>query len=271
MSYEKLDQPDVLAALFHPRKDPDSPTPEGAVDLDIQADEGVRIGARFHLAEPEAPHILFFHGNAEIVSDYDDIGRMFTEAGLSLLAVDYRGYGKSSGEPSASTMMRDAHIIFDEVKDWIKKQNRTGRIFIMGRSLGSASAIEVAASHSDDLAGLIIDSGFAQTLPLLLTLGIDIQRLGITEMDGFMNVQKITAIAKPTFFIHAQFDQLIPVSSAEILQSQSPAKNKEFQMVPGADHNTIFQVTGKLYFDTIKRFTDKVECVKPKRYVSRRK
>jgi pimeloyl-ACP methyl ester carboxylesterase len=140
----------------------------------------------------------------------------------------------------------------------------------MGRSLGSACAIELAAADDGDITGLIIESGFAETLPLLLNLGVDTQSLDITEADGFNNLRKISQFSKPTFILHAQHDRIIPLTSAETLQVHSSARSKEFQMVPGADHNTILDVAGNLYFEAIKRFTDKIAGKRPKRYKSRR-
>ena len=257
--YIKLDQPGVLQAIFHPRQEYDSEPPPGALDHDVVVEEGVRIGARFHLAGVEDPNILFFHGNGEIVADYDSIGPMYNERGLSFLIVDYRGYGRSGGVPTVTSMMRDAHVLFKEVLNWLQAENRTGPLVIMGRSLGSACAIELAASNEDDISGLIVESGFAHTVPLLSCLGVDTQALGITEADGFRNNEKIAEFAKPTLIIHAQHDQFIPVMSAEILQVHCPARSKEFHMIPGADHNTVMIHAGKFYFEIIKRFTNKIE------------
>lgn len=265
--YAKLDTPEVLQALFHPRKESGSTLPENALDHDIPVEEGVNLGARFYLAGEEDANILFFHGNGEIVSDYDPVGPVFNQYGLSLLAVDYRGYGRSGGHPTATAMMKDAHRVFREVKTWLSLNQRTGPLIVMGRSLGSASALEVAASYSDDVAGLIIDSGFAMTVPLLQCLGVDTSALGITEGHGFKNGDKIAQFANPTLIIHGQFDQLIPLSNAETLQVRCAARAKEFQIVPGADHNTILVVAGKHYFEAIKRFADKIQGKRAKKRV----
>jgi pimeloyl-ACP methyl ester carboxylesterase len=267
--YAKLDQPGVLQYLFHPRKEASSNPPPGAIDHDIQVEEGISVGARFHLAEPSDPNILFFHGNGEIVSDYDPIGSLYNEFGLSLLAVDYRGYGRSGGTPSVASMMRDAHVIFQKVKAWLKEENRTGPFLVMGRSLGSASALDLAASYRDDVSGLVIDSGFALTVPLLQCLGVDTVALDIKETDGFKNVQKIAQFTKPTLIIHAQFDQFIPLTSAEILQVQCAARSKEFRIVPGADHNTIMAQTGRDYFEILKRFIDKIQGKREQKFTFR--
>ena len=98
--YPRLDEPTVLSHLFYPRLEEPGVTPEGCVDLELEVAEQVFLGARLHLAEDlSAPNILFFHGNGETVRDYDDLGASFRQRGVSFLAVDYRGYGWSSGTP----------------------------------------------------------------------------------------------------------------------------------------------------------------------------
>ncbi|MDY6952370.1 MAG: alpha/beta fold hydrolase, partial [Thermodesulfobacteriota bacterium] len=226
----------------------------------------------FHLAGEDAPNILFFHGNGEIVADYDPVGPLYNDHELSFLAVDYRGYGRSGGMPSVTAMMHDAHVVFKEIRAWLKEENRNGPFLVMGRSLGSACAVDLAASYEEDIAGLIIESGFALTVPLLTSLGIDTQALGITEADGFRNLEKIAQVAKPTLIMHARYDQIIPATSAELLQVHCAARSKEFHMIPGADHNTIISHGGRFYFEIIKRFTNKIEGKRPKRsYKERRK
>jgi alpha-beta hydrolase superfamily lysophospholipase len=263
--YAKLDRPEVLQVIFHPRQEHHSQPPPGAIDFDVVVEEGLQVGARFHMAGAGDPNILFFHGNGEIVADYDSIGPLYNEHGLSFLIVDYRGYGRSSGVPTVTSMMRDAHIVYKEVLKWLQADNRTGPLVIMGRSLGSACAIELAASDEGAISGLIVESGFARTVPLLNCLGVDTQALGITEGDGFKNIEKIAQFPKPTLIIHAQHDQFIPVMSAEMLQVHCPARSKEFHMIPGADHNTTMIRAGRVYFEIIKRFTNKIEGKREKR------
>jgi alpha-beta hydrolase superfamily lysophospholipase len=257
-SYEKLDQPEVLALLFHPRNEL-LPISAGVVPVMIPVEDDISISGRFHLVEDlTAPAILFFHGNAETAADYDEIGPRYNQQGISFLAVEYRGYGGSGGTPTVSSMIRDAAAILTWTREWLAGQGHTGMLAVMGRSLGSVSAIELAAAHSDKIDGLIIESGIAQTMPLLLFLGIDAADLGISEMDGFKNLQKIATVSKPTYILHAQFDQFIPVQLAENLQAHCGAHAKEFQMIPGADHNNIIERTGRLYFEAIARFVKKL-------------
>lgn len=268
LTYEKLDHPDLLQVIFHPRRDW-SPTPEGATDFDVPVEEGVSLAMRCFMAEdPAAPTILFFHGNGEVISDYDAIGPRFVAHGMNFMVSDYRGYGQSEGQPTVTNMISDAHGVLAEAKKILAQQQRTGKLALMGRSLGSVPAIDLAVSDEElTIGGLIIESGIAQTIPFLLCLGVDINKYGITsEADGFKNVQKIARFGRPTYILHAQHDAIIPVSIAESLQTQCAARSKEFQIIPGADHNNIIARTGDLYFDAIKRFAKKLgQSQRPRR------
>jgi alpha-beta hydrolase superfamily lysophospholipase len=267
--YAKLDNPEVLKYLFHPRRQEHVEPPAGVVDFDIAVEDAVVLHSRFFLSDIDAPNILFFHGNGEIVEDYDPIGPQYVEQGISFFIMDYRGYGKSGGTPSVTSMMKDAHGVFAQIKDWLKAANREGPLIVMGRSLGSACAIDLAASYGESIAGLIVESGFARTVPLLQCLGIDTETFGITEADGFKNVDKIQNVSKPTLIIHARHDLIIPVMDAEVLQMECIAKNKAFHMIPGADHNNIMVRTGRAYFELIKGFTNNIQGIRPKHFFRR--
>jgi hypothetical protein len=249
----RLDHPDILRFIFHPRKDV-SARPAGALDYTVTVDAGVVIGCRFFIDRAAAPGILFFHGNGEVVSDYDDLGPVYTRYGMNFFAVDYRGYGASSGTPTVSAMLQDARAVFRAVQQWRQANGHTGPLIVMGRSLGSASALEIAACFEHEIAGLIIESGFAYTVPLLNFLGADTRSHGIQETDCLRHIEKIQRCSKPTLIIHAEFDQFIPLADAEALLRHSPARKKQLKMIPGADHNTILMTAGRGYFETINTF-----------------
>jgi hypothetical protein len=250
----KLDDPRALQYIFHPRKDDVASPPHGAVDYPIAVEEGITIGCRFYTAGAQAPSILFFHGNGETVRDYDEIGQVYNQYGLNLLAVEYRGYGTSNGTPTVTAMLKDALVICQEVQKWLKNNNMRAPLWVMGRSLGSAPALELASRYQTDFEGLIIESGFAFTVPLLDFLGVDTRALGITEADCFRHIEKIRTVYKPTLIIHAQYDQFIPVSDAEVFLKNSPAAKKALKIIPRADHNTILMIAGRSYFETILQF-----------------
>jgi len=258
IDYSVLDRPDVLAYLFHPRPEwGGSGALSSAQDVQIPVDTDVMVGARFHLTEKTFPNILFFHGNGEIVADYDEMGSLYNQMGINFLPVDYRGYGRSTGNPTVSAMMKDCHVIFDFVSDWLKKEGYTGSLLAMGRSLGSASALELAAAQGEKISGLIIESGFAYAVPLLRLLGVDPDRLGYKEGEGFCNVDKIRSYRKPTLIIHAENDHIIPFADGQALYDACSAPDKTLLKIPNANHNDIFYRGLNEYLNAVKTLVGK--------------
>ena len=258
-----MDLPEITRVLYHPIKIEKNPPPAGAVDIDAEVADSIKLGCRLFIHSTTAPTLIFFHGNAEIVQDYDEIGPYYVQEGMNFLVTDYRGYGWSDGVPLTSTFLPDSNALFLRLKEWLHANGYTGPIFVMGRSLGSASAIEIASSQSEAVTGLIIESGFAKTLPLAKVMGLDLEALGVSEEQTFNNSEKIKKFTKPTLILHGQRDQLIPLWQAEQLMADCGAKGKELQIVPGADHNTLIAVAGRLYFQVIRKFVEKIAGTAP--------
>jgi len=239
--YSYLDRPEVLTGLFHPRPEYGAfEGPANAVDHLIPVEGDVLVGARFHVSEKSAPNILFFHGNGEIVADYDEMGPLYNRLGMNFLPVDYRGYGRSGGRPTVAAMMRDCHAVFAFTKEWLGGNGYTGPLIVMGRSLGSASALELASHYKDRMHGLVVESGFAYTGPLLALLGVNTAAIRFTEGQGLGNLEKIRAWEKPTLVIHAEYDHIIPFREGQALYDACPSKDKRLLKIPGANHNDIF-------------------------------
>lgn len=135
----------------------------------------------------------------------------------------------------------------------------SGPFIVMGRSLGSASALELAARHEAETDGLIIESGFALAEPLLRLLGVDLRSFNFTESNGFQSLDKITRFRKPVLIIHAEFDHIIPYSDALLFYSQSPSPDKTLLKIPGANHNDIFSRGLMEYMSAVKSFASRLK------------
>jgi uncharacterized protein len=195
--------------------------------------------------------ILFFHGNGEIVSDYNEVAPFYTDRGLNFIPVDYRGYGQSTGTPTVTAMMEDGHKIFAFLQAWMGEKGYTGPLIVMGRSLGSAPALELAKRYQDTIDGLIIESGFAYIEPLLALMGLDMGMLGIKEDLAFQNLEKIKCFRKPTLVIHAQYDHIIIPAEGKALYEACPAQDKRMLMIAGANHNNIFMAGMNEYMNSV--------------------
>lgn len=246
-----LDDPSVLAVIFHPRPESGLAAEQNGFErLKIPVAGDVSLGARFYATGKDAPTILFFHGNGEIVADYHDIAEQYARIKVNFLPVGYRGYGRSTGQPTVSTLLQDARVAFDFARGWLEKNGYGGRLFVMGRSLGSASALEIAAARPEETAGLIIESGFSDAVALLVRLGA---RVPSRSRDStFLQTDKIRAYTGPTLIIHGKSDFIIPVSDGDALYKASASSRKQILKIPYAGHNNVLSIGMREYMSAIK-------------------
>ena len=260
IDYSLLDQPAISDVLFHPRPEfgqSESAPDESRIMIPVEAD--IDIGARFHQVERSGVNILFFHGNGEIVADYDDFGPIVNQLGINFLAVDYRGYGRSTGRPTVTAMMRDCHTVFDFVSRWLSENEYNGPLALMGRSLGSASALELASHYAAQIDGLIVESGFAHSAPLLQLLGVQTAEIGFEEAMGFQNADKMSHFHKPTLIIHAEHDHIIPHSEGFLLFETCPSTDKTLITIADANHNDIFVRGLQDYLAALSKFARRLK------------
>lgn len=252
--------PRLASAVFFPRPDdPWGPEAPGALEHLFEVEPGVRSRLRIFLAaEATAPTILFFHGNGETARDYDHAAAAFRALPASLVVAEYRGYGLAQGQPTLAALGGDAHAALDELRSLLQTEQRSGPLVVMGRSLGSAPAIELASARGDTLDGLIVESGFGDIVPLLELLGIPARQLGVTEAHGPRNVEKMARVQLPTLLLHAEQDQILPMRNAEALYAASADPGCVLVRVPGAGHNDIQARAGQRYFDALGELLGRV-------------
>ena len=255
MPHPILDKPEILRVIFHPRPDyPLTVSAPGGQPLSIQVEPGVTVAARLYGSGSDAPAIMYWHGNGEIAADYDAIAPLYTRMGITLLVIDYRGYGNSDGTPTCSNLLSDAVAAFGSAGSVFDHHGLTpSRLYVMGRSLGSAAAIEVATRAGDQLSGLVVESGFADTFALLARLGVRLEE-ATERRDGFGNPDKIADVTIPTLIIHGEDDVLIPAQDGEELFQRAGAEHKRLLPIAGAGHNDLMLVGRTQYFDAIQAF-----------------
>ncbi len=237
--------------LFHPRK---SYQDMDEKDIQINVGDSVQVGSRFHFVSKSAPTILFFHGNGEIATEYDDFARVYNKKNINFIIADFRGYGFSTGVPDVENTQSDAHFVLDYFLKYLKEKNYSGSLILMGRSLGSVSVLELAKRYPHDFSGLIIESGFADEEPLFKLIGTTALLAGFKKEDGFLNGEKIKKYPGPLLIIHAEQDHIIPFSQGELLYTLCPSKNKKILTIPNANHNNILGVSPQKYFKEVESF-----------------
>jgi len=243
----------IIDSIFYPR---DSFIPKDENYILISVEKNISIGARLFLIDSLAPTILYFHGNAELAQEYNSIAKMYNNHNINLIVADYRGYGLSGGEPDKENLHSDAVKVFDYLLLYLKNKGYKGKVIVMGRSLGSASACEIISKRENGIDKCIIESGFATEYPLLDLMRINPKSINYSLLDGFGNLSKLKKYKKPIYIIHADMDHIIPVSEAELMIEECSASKKEIFIVNGANHNNIIMMTGDTYFTKIKKFID---------------
>jgi hypothetical protein len=252
-----LDHPLVLARLFYPR-----PSMRGlsvlsnAYDGIIPAsDPGIDLGYRLFFHTPDAPVILFFHGNGELASDYDFVAPLYHHIGLSLLVFDYRGYGWSGGTPLGSRLLPDAEAIVNALPALLGQYDIDAAVplWVMGRSLGGASAVHAASTFPHHFRGLILESTFSHTPALLTNLGLPGMFVNGLP-DPWLMTQKIGGLVLPLLVIHGEDDRLISIENAERIIAASPASSKHLLRIANGGHNNLLDVADSRYFDTLSAF-----------------
>jgi alpha-beta hydrolase superfamily lysophospholipase len=252
---EALDKPEILQFIFYPRKDFfEISAAANVIAGTIPVDKAISISYCFYFSDKKHPNILFFHGNGETASDYEPIGSIYNQIGVNLFVADYRGYGRSGGEPTLTNMIKDTHPIFEGFKRMLGEKEFSGNLFLMGRSLGSASAIELASHYQSQLTGLIIESGFANLFNLFKYLGFPLKSLGIDVPGTPYSLKLIREISLPTLIIHGEYDQIVPVEEGKALYESIAAKDKRLIIIPGVDHNTIFSGGMEPYIKALRDF-----------------
>jgi alpha-beta hydrolase superfamily lysophospholipase len=252
----KIDRPDILSLLFQPPADYIGNCPAQAEDVPLSIAEGVSLSCRFYSVALDAPTLIYYHGGCDSSDTIDTEAEALNQCGINVFLASYRGFGKSTGSPAFSSLLTDADMLFSLATEWLTGKGCSGPLFVMGRALGSVCVLEVVHANPQLVKGMVLESGYGETIATLQALGADTAELNLSEEEGFNNVEKIANIKVPTLIFHGSRDGLVPVAQAEKLQAASGARNKQFVVVPGATHDTVSQTGGPLYFKTIQGFIE---------------
>jgi len=197
--------------------------------------------------------VLYLHGNGSNVGANVEHANRFHRLGLSVFAIDYRGYGKSQGDfPSESQVYEDAQLAWD----YLVKQRgvNPNQIYIYGHSLGGAIAIDLAVRHPE-AARLIVEGSFTSTRAM-----VDFQKglFWLFPIDWlltqrFDSLSKVDRLQMPVLFIHGTADNVVPVEMSKKLFDAAP-EPKQLYIVPDGGHNNVAQIGGAEYLQIVSQF-----------------
>ncbi len=220
----------------------------GVEEIWITADDGVRLNAWYWPNPTSSKVLLCFHGNAENIGHGLGQLKALSRLGASVLALDYRGYGKSEGSPDEAGVYRDAESAYNYLVDGRHFQPRD--IFLYGNSLGGAVAIHLAWRH--EIGGLIVQSSFTAGREMARRMFL-IPLFEYIPKSRFDSLDKIARVRAPILIVHGTQDQTIPFSMGRRLYEAAP-EPKSFLPIEGAGHNDIPLVGGERYLERLRTF-----------------
>jgi hypothetical protein len=221
-------------------------------EVSFPAADGVPLHGWYLPGDPAKPLVLFAHGNAGNLSHRIDNLLGFHRLGLPVFIFDYRGYGRSEGEPTEKGTYEDIRGALA----WLKQRGWSPRrIIYFGRSLGAAVALQLALEEPP--AGLVLESAFTSVAgmgrhhqPLTYAL------LGWWAVSArYDNLAKIGGLRCPLLLFQGENDTIVPSKMARQLLEKAPAP-KSLHLIPGADHNDTYQMGGNLYWQQWQTFLD---------------
>jgi uncharacterized protein len=221
----------------------------GARDVTLRTDDGLRLAAWLVRPPPGTPDrrlaVLVAHGNAGNRRDRVPLATALAARGLTVLLVDYRGYGGNPGRPSEEGLARDVAA----ARAYLLGEAGVAadRLLYYGESLGAAVVTALAARHPP--AGLILRSPFAD-LPAAGREHYPFLPVRLLLRDRFPVAGLIGQITVPTLVVYGTADTIIPPAQSRAVADRA-AGPVRVVAVEGADHNDASLVDGPQLIDAV--------------------
>ncbi|MBC2716628.1 MAG: alpha/beta hydrolase [Desulfobacteraceae bacterium] len=229
--------------------------PPGVEEIFITTNDHVKLQA-YYVKNPASDRILiFFHGNAgNICHRLSDIGNL-KNCGINVLAISYRGYGKSSGKPSEKGIYSDGAAAINYATRALDYSLHN--IMIFGRSIGTTVAVHT--SQNKDIAGLILITPLTSAKAHAKAQGLGF--LSFLAGNAFDNLSKISNIRCPLLVIHGTEDKVLPFFMGREIFDHANVE-KRLVIINGAGHNNLSQTDPAKYWGAIAEFIRKVDRLK---------
>ncbi len=209
--------------------------------------DNVKIHGFYIPREGATRAILFLHGNAGNASHRLHDAVKLWKLGATVLLLDYRGFGLSDGKPSEKGVYRDGGVGLKYLTH--DRGFPMERIFIFGRSIGTAVAVEIA--QDQPVAGVILASPMSSGNDVARESGLGWLTFSVGE--PFDSASKIEKLKAPLLVFHGDWDKVIPKHLGEKLFARARVE-KRFVMMEGAGHNDLIRSNEKLFFSNVDEF-----------------
>jgi fermentation-respiration switch protein FrsA (DUF1100 family) len=199
-----------------------------ASNVRIKTADGEQLVSWFAPPKEGKPIVIFFHGNAEVISWRVKRFQKLTENGVGLLAVSFRGYGGSTGSPSEAGLIADGEAAYR----FAAARYGENRIAIWAYSLGSGVGVRLAAAHP--VAKLVLEAPFTSAADVAAAV-YPFMPVRWLMLDQFRSIDHIKEVHAPLLILHGEQDRVVPISFGEKLFAAAN-EPKRFVRFPEGGH-----------------------------------
>lgn len=202
-------------------------------EINIHADDGTTLNGL--LLQPEAMKgtVIYFHGNWKNLDNYLPFTKKFTDLGYSVLIPDYRSYGKSDGKLTEKNFYSDTQHWYSIAREYQLPE----KIFIYGRSLGTAAAAYLASQQP--CKQLILETPFSNMYDIARRYGMPFND-GSYLSFGFRTDLIIQSITAPIIILHGTKDETVSIHSGKKLM-ESLKEGDRFVEIANGRHKNLDQ------------------------------
>lgn len=221
--------------IFAPRREPwiswQPPTPDGE-EVAFSSPDGTKLHG-WYLPHPDPTAVvLFANGNGGNMTYWrEDFATLHHRCRATVMAFDYRGYGRSEGSPSGTGILQDARA----ARTWLAERAKLDedRIVLMGRSIGGAVAVDLAR---DGARGLVVENAFTSLPEVAARLypWLPVRTFMRTRLNS---LSAVADYRSPLMVSHGDADELVPYEMGRRLYDAAGSSQKRFHTVSGGGHN----------------------------------
>ena len=218
-------------------------------DVFLHTSDGIRLHAWWIPSPGAAFTFLAFHGNAANIANRAPTYRFLHGLPANVLAVDYRGYGRSEGSPDEVGLYRDAEAAYDYAVR--ERSIPPERVIVFGQSLGTAVAVDLAAKHP--VGGVVLEAPFASARAVARRVYPFLPGITAFLRTKFDTAAKLPRVRAPLLVVHCANDPVLPVALGEEV-FRLGHKPKSWLRIEGACHEEASQVAPAEYRDRLQQW-----------------
>lgn len=243
LAYYTYNQRDIL---YHPTARYVSPLDaEASVlyeEFSVKTEDGLPLKGWYAPATRRNLTLVFFHGNADSVSNSAPVMQPYLEAGYGVVLAEYRGFSGQPGTPDESGLYRDGRAFISTLFD---KGVDMNAVVFMGHSLGTGVAVQLAREFHP--VGVVLFAPFLSA-PKVAAKMFPYFPTEFLVFDRFANEDKVAGIQTPLLVLHGDRDKVVPLTQGQKLfdKAQEP---KRMEILSGFGHSDLFDEAAPTVLD----------------------